>query len=227
MKKISIIFCSIFFSFSLFSLDPGNVSATLYSEISEESSNSGKVITLFENLIITLSQQSEESSHLKLACSAYEKYLSGDDVREETKELWHLCIGQGNDKIKIDNTYRNSFPLQFSSLDVLKNNPLIDSKHYRTIKPWIIPKTHPMHSKLNAIFSASRATQDKTTFEEAGFVTFAVQPRSFIRVARHSELPGYVVKVYLDTERKLKHGTPGWKWFSRRCEGAKRICRYY
>jgi hypothetical protein len=76
---------------------------------------------------------------------------------------------------------------------------------------------------MDALFLPARITQDMDHFIQAGFNPLFVQPRSFIIVARHAELPGYLVKLQLDTELRLKGNKPHWEWFIRRCEGAEKI----
>lgn len=100
---------------------------------------------------------------------------------------------------------------------------LTPAKIKRKLTPYAIPDSHPMKKVLDSIFKKSRATQDPQTFAAAGFVTIRIQPGSFIRVAKHPLLPGYLVKVYLDTEQRQKENIPGWMWFIYRCQGARQI----
>jgi hypothetical protein len=66
-------------------------------------------------------------------------------------------------------------------------------------------------------------TQNPETFRKAGFQTLVVKSRSFIRVARHPLVPGYLFKVVLDSELREKRDKPEWYWFLQRCKGAKQI----
>jgi hypothetical protein len=97
---------------------------------------------------------------------------------------------------------------------------MIDTK-----KEHILPANHPGKRALDAIFLSSRATKDEESFQASGFTTLFKKERSFIRVARHPSLPGYLVKVYLDSEQRQKRNRAGWEWLLRRCEGAKKIRR--
>lgn len=106
-----------------------------------------------------------------------------------------------------------------------KEASAMSTKQRKKMAPWVLPENHPMKARLDAIFSASRVILDKETFRAAGFHTFTVQPRSYVRVATHENLPGYVVKVYFDNEKRLKRNVEGWRWFVKRCEGAKRLSR--
>lgn len=96
----------------------------------------------------------------------------------------------------------------------------------KAIKPYLLPFNHPIKPSLDAIFNNQRATLDGDTFSSAGFVSKFIQPRSFIRVASHPSFPGYLVKVYLDDELRIKKNIPGWKWLTNRAKNAKIIRRF-
>jgi hypothetical protein len=87
----------------------------------------------------------------------------------------------------------------------------------------ILPANHPGKPALDAIFLSRRATKDEETFQSSGFTTLFYKSRSFIRVARHPSLPGYLLKVYLDSEQRKKGNRPGREWLLRRCAGAAKI----
>jgi hypothetical protein len=93
----------------------------------------------------------------------------------------------------------------------------------RTIKRHILPANHPGKPALDAIFLSSRVTKDEAAFQDSGFTTLFQKSRSFIRVARHPSLPGYLLKAYLDSEQRQKGNRAGWEWLARRCEGAEKI----
>lgn len=105
-------------------------------------------------------------------------------------------------------------------------NPYFTKKEKEQIKPYLLPFNHPTRFYLDYIFSNSRVIQDANTFDAAGFISKFIQPRSFIRVASHPYIPGYLVKIYLDDELRIKKNTPGWKWFVNRARNAKLIRRY-
>ncbi len=110
-----------------------------------------------------------------------------------------------------------------SYMEEFESNPFISKKERKKIRGCLMPESHPIKPALDAIFYTQRATMDDETFAAAGFLTKFMQPRSFIRVASHPLLPGYLVKVYLDTEKREKRDTPGWQWFYRRIKGANKI----
>jgi hypothetical protein len=102
-------------------------------------------------------------------------------------------------------------------------NPYIDREMRKKMKPYWFPLNHPLKPSLDLIFSQSRAIENELAFAHAGFVTLYAQPTSYIRVAKHHLLPGYLVKVYLDNEMRKKEGIPGWQWLVKRCKGAENI----
>ncbi len=89
--------------------------------------------------------------------------------------------------------------------------------------PHLLPLDHPIKEKLDALFSQSRVTQNQQTLTDAGFVILAARPKSYVIVAKHPEFPGYIFKLYLDTEQRKKYGVAHWRWLTRRCIGAKAI----
>lgn len=113
--------------------------------------------------------------------------------------------------------------IQYNDFD---NNPYFAKKEKKQIKPYLLPFNHPIKPYLDHIFSSERVILNSDTFTAAGFISKFIQPRSFIRVASHPYLPGYLIKVYLDDELRIKKETPGWKWFVNRAKNAKLIRRY-
>ena len=92
------------------------------------------------------------------------------------------------------------------------------------IAPYLLPHNHPMKSVLDAIFSQSRVLVNERTFTDAGFIPIAgPMPNSFVIVARHPASPGYVFKLYLDSEWRCRKQIPNWVWLTRRCIGAAGI----
>lgn len=105
----------------------------------------------------------------------------------------------------------------------LENNPTIDNKIAKSITPFLIPIDLPIKKSLDEIFEKSRAIKNEKAFEEAGFETLFIQNlHSFIRVARHEDLPGYLLKVYLDSEPN-EMARDGWERLANRCEGALNV----
>ena len=76
---------------------------------------------------------------------------------------------------------------------------------------------------MDAIFAKSGVIRDEKSVQKAGFRIFKSQKKSFIRVLKHPLLEGYLLKVYLDTERNIPKGSPGWKRLAMRCVVAQKI----
>lgn len=104
-------------------------------------------------------------------------------------------------------------------------NPYVTKKERSAVTPYLLPYEHPVREKLDLIFYRSRATKDINSLVEAGFIVLKQKDRSFIVVATHPDIPGYLFKLHLDSELRLKRGKPGWYWFSKRVEGARDIAR--
>lgn len=93
----------------------------------------------------------------------------------------------------------------------------------KEIEPYLLPSNHPVKPVLDQIFQASRVTLNSNSLKKAGFEILFSQPRSYIRVVSHPKLLGYLLKINLDSELRLKKDLPEWKWFIRRCEVAEII----
>jgi|GEM_PF-1431414 len=105
----------------------------------------------------------------------------------------------------------------------LDGNPLIDANMRKLMRPYCLPLKHSLKKKLDSIFLSDRVSQNEETFANAGFITLYAQPTSFIRVARHPKLDGFLVKLYLDNETRQKNDIPGWQWLVNRCIGAENV----
>ncbi len=89
--------------------------------------------------------------------------------------------------------------------------------------PYLIPEDHPIKAALDYLFSQTRATENQTTLLEAGFEIVAVTQISLVIVARHPAFPGYIFKMYLDSETRVVREAPNWTHLFTRCKGAQRI----
>ena len=117
----------------------------------------------------------------------------------------------------------HSNSLQLISYPNFYENPLLTERMRKLMAPHLLPPDHPIKEKLDAIFSKSRAIQNQKALTDAGFIILGARPISFIIVARHPEVPGYIFKLYLDTELRKKKEVAHWEWLTRRCVGAKKI----
>lgn len=209
LKKV-LFLCLSAYAFGLSGIDSVTISASLYYQLSQNEDLKDIGCDLYECLISELEKENAPHDVITTAMHQYGEYQSGKDVQLQAKKLWSTLAKSPFKKLTSPNS---SF----------KKNPLVASREYQTVRPWLMPENHPIRTKLDAIFSSSRATKDETSFLSSGFIIFKSQPRSFVRVARHPEFPGYVFKVYFDNELRIKRNKPGWYWLAKRCEGAKRI----
>lgn len=88
---------------------------------------------------------------------------------------------------------------------------------------YLLPLNHPLKPALDEIFGNERVTRDLLSLSKAGFKILYEGERSYIVIASHPKLPGHLVKLYLDVERRIKRDVPGWKWLLRRCQGADAV----
>lgn len=88
------------------------------------------------------------------------------------------------------------------------------------ITPYLLPEKHPATKVLDAIFTRSRASADTRSLLKAGFTIVSQKKQSFVTIVRHPKLPGYLFKLYLDTEMRSRDGFPNYTWLLHRCRGA-------
>jgi hypothetical protein len=176
--------------------------------------------------------------HLSLFDAAYEHYKwakqlilkehlaeAQEFLRSSSDLLFHLW----QQAIENEESAQTEFP--FSSLPHaqaqkdpwFEDNPHISRRARKAMRPFLLSLHHPKRSVLDSIFLKNRATEDRQTFSKAGFETIAKGPRSYVRVAKHAKLRGYLIKAYLDTELKEKFDKESWEWLVRRCEGASKV----
>jgi hypothetical protein len=101
-------------------------------------------------------------------------------------------------------------------------NPLLQEQ----IAPHLLPTDHPINPMLDQIFSNGHATDTPETLREAGFVILNGHTGSFVTVASHPAIPGYIFKLYLNSETRHKIGKPERPYpelLISRCIGAKKI----
>ncbi len=98
-----------------------------------------------------------------------------------------------------------------------------DEKTFEEIAPYLLPSDSTLQAPLDAIFSDPSVLDNPHTFKHAGFKILFEQPKSFIIVASHPLLKGYLVKCYLNSEHRRWKREPGWKWLVKRCQGAENV----
>jgi hypothetical protein len=198
-----------------------------------------EVKLLWDRILIDIPEGIYSKNTSRLASKAFDSYCKALNLLSENKTTEARSLLANAKKSissfwsKINTQNNHLFSNQIDSTGVEKktnktsssfeNNPLLSKSAKRQIRPYLLPRKHEAKRVLDHIFSKSRAIQDANTFANAGFITHFIQKRSFIRVASHPSLPGYLMKVYLDNELRLKRNLPGWHWFVKRCEGVAKI----
>ncbi len=92
------------------------------------------------------------------------------------------------------------------------------------VAPYLLPDNHLIKPALDALFSSSRVILNLDTLEEAGFTK--TKPRKFTKliVTSHPDFPGYIFKLYLDSQRYYKD-LPEHHYWILRAKGVKKIRR--
>jgi len=104
-----------------------------------------------------------------------------------------------------------------------ENHPSITKEMRKRIEPHLLPLDHPAKPILDKLFSKKGITETLDSLVEAGFITVSVRPTSYVIVVKHPALPGYLMKIYLESETRIKQEREGWEWLTFRCIGAKNI----
>lgn len=143
----------------------------------------------------------------RLILALWEKALETEDYQEELFQEIEASPGSLRAKRSSD----------------FDDNPYISSSAKEKMRPYLISHHHPMKAVLDSLFLNKRITLNHQTFHEAGFSILAARPRSYVLVAKHSLLSGYLVKAYLDSEQRKKKKKESWKWFVLRCQGAEKV----
>lgn len=110
---------------------------------------------------------------------------------------------------------------------VIAGMPLSAAAHptakVRTVvSPYLMPEDHPIKPQLDALFRRSRAIFNLRTLEAAGFNKS--KPRKFTKliVTSHVQFPGYIFKLYLDTQRYYKESYEHEQWIMR-VQGVEKV----
>lgn len=107
------------------------------------------------------------------------------------------------------------------------SNPsiFISNKLWNKVQDYLIPNNHPIKKKLDHIFSQSRVIADLNSLQAAGFSFLMPQHNTQIIVARHPDLNGYILKLYLDNQNYFKDRPEHFHWMER-INGVRLIRRY-
>lgn len=90
----------------------------------------------------------------------------------------------------------------------------------------LLPQNHPLRGWLEETFITSKLLDSKDTLQRAGFEILACLPEH-PAVAKHPSVPGYVFKMYLNSEKKyVRDQISSVEWLLRRCAGAKTLRKW-
>lgn len=95
---------------------------------------------------------------------------------------------------------------------------------WKKVNGYLLPNDHPAKSKLDEIFSRSRAIFDQASMTAAGFDAYPPQHHTQMIVAKHPEIEGYVIKTYLDVQDYYREIPEEYLWM-RRIKGRRLIQR--
>lgn len=102
-------------------------------------------------------------------------------------------------------------------------HPAVEDSVWRAITPYLLPANHPVKKKLDAIFSKYRVVKNMNTLmTRGGFDEVAPQKWTRLIVTKHSKIPGYVFKIYLDKQHFHRKKPEHYFWIHR-CQGAEMI----
>ena len=105
----------------------------------------------------------------------------------------------------------------------LDNNPFITIDMQKMIAPHLLPVDHTAMPTLHEIFSQPHALQDEESLKALGFSLLSIRKKSAVVVARHSQLPGFIFKIYRDCDPRGRHNELGWESLVRRSVNAKKV----
>jgi hypothetical protein len=125
----------------------------------------------------------------------------------------------------LENSLKNCVEKKYRKYPHFTRNPCLSKHMKKLMAPHLLPKSHPTKKVLDKIFSRSRVITNKKTLRKAGFKILFSQHKSFVQVVSHPRLKGYLLKLYLDSDRRVRKGPAAWKRLTVRCIVAKKIKR--
>ncbi len=76
----------------------------------------------------------------------------------------------------------------------------IDQQTWDSAEPFLLPYSHPLRAKLDAIFQRSHAAASREALKQAGFKLTLEKREIDVTVASHPSLKGYLLKIYTDQQ---------------------------
>lgn len=105
----------------------------------------------------------------------------------------------------------------FFSLEAEEGETSLDP--HATLAPYFLPDDHPIKSNLDALFQKERVTASIKSLLRNGFEKPQMRGPTQIIVGRHPDFPGYLFKLFLDTQPPLQE----WVLWLMRIQGALAI----
>lgn len=78
--------------------------------------------------------------------------------------------------------------------------PTLTHEEWEVIAPYILPDSHPIKPAVDKIFAVGRPVRNLDTLKEAGFNIITKGHWSETIIARHPEIYGFYVKLYIDEQ---------------------------
>jgi hypothetical protein len=116
--------------------------------------------------------------------------------------------------------FQNSIPIkpEVAKGKTVKYSSRISHRTWAEVTPYLMPETHPFKSILDKICRSRRILKSYKSLEKSGFNIIHKQINHGLVVAQHPLLPGYLVKLYLDSYPESE-----WPLWVLRAKGAKTI----
>lgn len=90
------------------------------------------------------------------------------------------------------------------------------------LQPYLLPDNHPAKPILDTLFSSTRVLKNLKSLEQAGFRKSKPRKFTHLIVTSHPALPGYIFKIYLDSQR-FHSGEAEYEQWKLRINGANLI----
>lgn len=123
---------------------------------------------------------------------------------------------------KLGKKVKKIFNNDESTENIQKSSPsrYVSDQVWKQVREFILPDDHPIKEELDQIFSTSfRPFYDLHSMEIAGFIPAKPQHHTKVIVTKHPQLPGYVIKAYLDVQ-DYHLGKPEHYFWTKRIKGA-------
>lgn len=103
-----------------------------------------------------------------------------------------------------------------------KSHSHVSNQIWEKVSPHLLPDQHPVRIQLDQIFSVSRGILNSKSLQKAGFRKSKPRKFTHLIVTTHPTLPGYIFKLYLDSQKYYKK-LPEYENWLMRIQGASFI----